>query len=117
MKTFKVVDGDIIFGSQGEIVMVEGQEEEAQSIERIFSANAKEFFLDPDHGFEFDLLKTKRPDKNLIRLGLITAATQDDRVKTVRDSTINFDSAERTLSIGFKIITKSGNTVESEVTL
>jgi len=117
MRTFKLVDGDLVFDNNGELVMVEGKEEEAQSIERIFSANVKEFFLDPDHGFDFDLLKTKRPDKNLIRLGLITAATQDDRVKSVTATTIDFDNTARSLAIGFKIVTKTGNTIESEVSL
>jgi len=117
MRTFKLVDGDLVFDNNGDLVMVEGKEEEAQSLERIFSANVKEFFLDPDHGFDFDLLKTKRPDKNLIRLGLITAATQDERVKSVKDATIDFDNTARSLAIGFKIITKTGNTIESEVTL
>ncbi|URN85882.1 DUF2634 domain-containing protein [Acetobacterium wieringae] len=117
MRTFKLIDGDIVFDNNGELVMVEGKEEEAQSLERIFSANVREFFLDPDHGFDFDLLKTKRPDKNLIRLGLIAAATQDDRVKTVTATTIEFDNSARSLAIGFKIITKTGNTIESEVRL
>lgn len=111
------MDDDIVFDNQGELVMVDGKEEEAQSIERIFTANVKEFFLDPDHGFDYDLLKSKHPDRNLIRLGLITAATQDDRVKSVSLTTFDFSNTARTINIGFKIYTKTGNTIESEVSL
>lgn len=117
MRTLKLVDDDLVFDNQGNLEMIDGREEEAQSIERIFSANVKEFLLDPDHGFDFDLLKAKRPDKNLIRLGLIEAATQDDRIKTVTGVTISLDNNTRKLSISCKIITKTGNTLESEVSL
>lgn len=117
MRTFKIIDGDLVFDNQGELVMVEGKEEEAQSIERIFSANAKEFLLDPAHGFDFNLLQTKRPDKNLIRLGLIEAATKDERIKTVTGMSIDFDKGTRKVSISCKIITKTGNALESEVSM
>lgn len=117
MKTFKVINDDLVFDLSGNLVMVEGKEEEAQCIERIFSTNTNEFFLNPDHGFNYEALKVKNPDHNLIRLALISAATQDKRVKTASLTGIDLNKSERSAVVRFKITMKSGNTIESEVSL
>lgn len=117
MKTFKIINDDLLFDSSGNLVMVEGKEEEAQSIERIFSTNINEFFLNSDHGFDYEALKVKNPDHNLIRLALISAATQDKRVKTASLTAIDLNESERSAAIRFGITMKSGNIIESEVSL
>lgn len=117
MKTFLIKDNDLVLDNQGEIAMVEGDQEQVQSIKRLLTANINEFFLEITHGFDYSLLKTKQPDNNLIRLGLIDAITQDTRVDNISNLIINLDNATRKLTVNFKILLKTGNTVESEVSL
>lgn len=117
MKTLKIVNNDLVFNKNGELEMVEGREEEAQSIERIFSTNIKEFFLDPEHGFDYGVLKVKKPDQNTLRLALINAATQDQRVKTANLLVFKLGQEKRKAVIEFKLKMKNGSTIESEVSL
>ncbi|MBK5244284.1 MAG: DUF2634 domain-containing protein [Eubacteriaceae bacterium] len=117
MKTFLIKDNDLVFDNQGDLMMVEGDQEQIQGVERLLTANVNEFFLEITHGFDYSLLKTKQPDSNLIRLGLIDAITQDTKVDNISNLIINLDNATRKLTVNFKILLVSGNTVESEVSL
>lgn len=114
MISFLIQDDDLVFDGQGNLLMVEGREEEAQSIERLLTTRVKEFFLNPAMGFDYSVLGSKSPDYNAIRLALIDCITQDKRVLSVTGITFNLDNETRQLSVNFNFTTTSG-IITSEV--
>ena len=117
MKTFKIEYDDIAFNRNGELKMVEGGEEEAQSIERILTANLREFVLDLDHGFDYSGMRDKTINESIVRLALIDAVSQDKRVKSAELVSFDEYKINRSAAIRFKITMKSGDVIESEVSL
>ena len=114
MISFLIQDDDLVFDGQGNLLMVERKEEEAQSIERLLTTRVNEFFLNPAMGFDYSVLDAKSPDYNAIRLALIECITQDKRVLSVTGITFNLDNETRQLSVNFNFTTNSG-TITSEV--
>ncbi|PKM61626.1 MAG: DUF2634 domain-containing protein [Firmicutes bacterium HGW-Firmicutes-4] len=117
MKTLKIVDDDLVFNNQGVLEMVEGPGEEVQALERTFSTNKGEFFMAPDFGFEYDVLKVKNPRNDMILLAMVDAVTYDARFKRITDLKISKDRSDRKIAISSKIIKTTGETLESEVIL
>ncbi|ABR46663.1 hypothetical protein Amet_4346 [Alkaliphilus metalliredigens QYMF] len=117
MKTFKIVDDDIVFDGQNNIVMVEGKDEEIQSINRVFTTRLNEFFLEPEHGFDYSVLQTKQVDEEQIRLAVIEAANQDPRVQEVEELNIIVERKSRKVTIDFKVKMQSGELLEGQEVL
>lgn len=116
MKTFKIVDGDLVFDGQNNLVIVEDIEEEAQSIERILTTNKNEWFLDVDFGLDYQAIQGKGKDKESIALAIIEAIHQDDRVEEIEYINIDFNRKNRNIKVDFRVKMKSGSTIEgSEV--
>ena len=117
MKTFKIntETNDLEFDGQNNILMVADSDEEAQSIERVLTTNIEEWFLNPQHGFNYSLIQTKRVDYEAVRLGLIQAITQEPRVEEVEEVNMELLRQKRKLLVNFRARMKSGNIVESEV--
>lgn len=116
MKTFKIVDGDLTFDGQNNLVVIEDVEEEAQSIERILTTNQGEWFLNTLHGLDYNELQGKGKTKEGIMLAITEAIYQDDRVEDIEYIDIKLDRENRNINVDFKVKMKSGNTIEgSEV--
>lgn len=111
MKTFKITDGDFSFGSNKKIVMTDGSDEEAQALERCFTTNAGEWFLNAVHGLEYPKIRGKGITDEAIQMAVIKAAVQDTRVKEVISIDIDRNEAKRTVSIIFQCRLVSGATV------
>ncbi len=114
MKTFKIKNGDLVFDSQNNIEMVEGKDEEIQSIERILTTNKGEWFLNILHGLNYDDIQGKGKSKESIKLAITEAIFQDDRVDDLIFLDVNFNRIERKLNIKFKLKMTSGNILEHE---
>ncbi|SMB95324.1 Protein of unknown function [Desulfonispora thiosulfatigenes DSM 11270] len=110
MKTFKIKNGDIVFDGK-DIVLVEGIEEEKQSIERLLSTNIGEWFLNIDFGLDYKVLQGKQIDKERIRMAIVKALSQEDRIEKVEKVEISFDNARRYLKVSFILLMKTGNTI------
>lgn len=108
MKTFKIIDGDIAFDSNGTIVMTDGADEEAQALERCFTTNVSEWFLNATHGLEYNRVRGKNISDGSIRAAVIKAAVQDARVKEVIGIDIEREKAKRNIIIRFHCILSSG---------
>lgn len=91
MKAFKVnSNGDLII-KNGDLVMIEGQEELRQSVERILTTNINEWFLDTEFGLDYSELQGKGKREDGIKLALSEAIYQDPRIKTVDIKNIEID--------------------------
>ena len=113
MKTFKIVDGDFLLDADQTIVMTDGDEEIAQAIERCFTTNAGEWFLNALHGLEYDKIRGKGVTNEAIQMAVIKAATQDERVREVIHVDIARNANSRAVSIQFRCKLISG----AEVTI
>lgn len=97
--------------------MVADNEELAQSVERVLTTNLGDFFLNKNMGFDRSLVTQKQLNNNAIRLGVIEAITQDERIKGIRRLEINLDRQNRNVVINFDILTTTNGTVEGSVVI
>lgn len=115
MKTFKIINGDLVFDGQNNLVMVEGKEEIAQSIERILTTNIGEWFLNLKHGLDYQEIQGKGRDIEGIKLAITEAILQEERVSEVERIDLSLDK-DRHLKINVTVRLQEGDTLEiSEV--
>lgn len=115
MKTFKIVDGDLVFDGQGNLVMVEGEDEIVQSIERILTTNKGEWFLNLEHGLDYQEIQGKGRDIEGIKLAITEAILQEERVSEVEKIDLFLDK-DRHLKINVTARLQGGDTLDlSEV--
>ena len=115
MKTFKIVNGDLVFDGQGNLVMVEGKEEIGQSIERILTTNIGEWFLNLEHGLDYRAIQGKGRDIEGIKLAITEAILQEERVSEVEKIDLSLDK-DRHLKINVTVRLQEGDILEiSEV--
>lgn len=114
MKTFKIANDDLMFDGQNNLVMVEGSEEEAQSIERTLTTNNGEWFLNILHGLNYAEIQGKGKTKEDIKLSLIEAIYQEPRVEDIEFIDVRINNQYRTLEVKFNVLMKSGNYVSVE---
>lgn len=93
MKTFKIVNDDIVFDAQNNIVMVEGTEELMQSVERTLTTNINEWFLNLDFGLDYRSIRGKGKDLESIKLEIADTIYQDERVTEVDITDISVDDS------------------------
>lgn len=117
MRTLKIVNGDIIFDEQRNLMMVEGREEEMQSIERLLTTNIEEWFLNIEHGLDYRKLQKKGISDEEIHLTVMHALAQEERIQEVESIDIVRNEKDRTVAIGFKCVMKSGEEVTGEEVL
>ncbi len=119
LKTFLIVDNDLIFDSNLDLAMAEGQQEEAQAIERALTTDINEWFLSSNHGLDYSHINTKLFDEERARLEVINTIYQDPRIETVESVDFEFlqdEEGEQLLSIRFKAKMQGRDTfIQSEV--
>ena len=101
MRTFLLVENDIAFDKDRNIIMTQGDDEVAQSLERVFTTNAGEWFLNILHGLEYPRIQGKGVTDEEIQMAVIQAALQDHRVTEVLQIDIIHDVPRRTVDINF----------------
>jgi len=115
MKTFKIVNGDLVFDGQGNLVIVKGKEEIGQSIERILTTNIGEWFLNLEHGLDYSAIQGKGRDEEGIQLALAEAILQEERVSEVERIDLFLDK-DRHLKINVTVRLQEGDNLQiSEV--
>ena len=115
MKSFKIVDGDLQLDGQNNLRMVDGDDEFMQCITETLKTNAGEWFLNPLHGFDrFEILGEKYDQERAIN-ALFAALMQEPRVDRVENIELEFDRANRRLSVKYAVIKTTGETVEGGV--
>lgn len=97
--------------------MISDNDELAQSVERVLTTNLGDFFLNKNMGFDRSLVTQKQLNNNAIRLGVIEAITQDERIKGIRSLEINLDRQNRNVVINFDILTTTNGTAEGSVVI
>ena len=101
LKSFKIVEDDLSFDSGKKIVITDGDNEVAQALERCFTTDAGEWFLNGRHGLKYPKIRGKGVTDEAIQLAVIKAAIQDERVSEVVSIEIERDNLRRTVDIKF----------------
>lgn len=114
METFKIVDGDIIFDEQGDLMLVNDDLEVIQSINRILTTNKGEWFLNVDFGLNYNEIQGKGKSIDNMKLAVTEAILQEERVESIVSLVVEL-LKNRGCRIFFKAKIKSGNLVEGEV--
>lgn len=116
MKSLKIEGGDLVL-ENGEFVMLEGEEEEAQCIERVLTTNQGEWFLNQLHGLDYAHIFTKPFDEDRARLSIIEAINQDPRVESVEEIDFQFDRQSRHMVVAVRVKMVTGSTIEEVIEL
>jgi len=117
MRTFKLENNDLSIDKYHNIVLVQGDKEIAQSLERIFTTNTGEWFLNIYHGLEYASIQGKGVTDEQIQRAIITAALQDHRVREVIDIKISHNIPKRKIDIVFHCKVSTGETITVPFTI
>ena len=111
MRAPKIVDGDLVF-ENGDVVMVEGDEELAQSLQTVFQTNKGEWFLNENHGLDRSPFLTKKFDEAMATDAIAEATVQEERVQRIEN--ISFKREVRSLTVDATFIKEDGQPLQLE---
>lgn len=115
MFNFKVAaDGDIELDDQGQIVMVDEDDELEQSVRLLLGTNQGEWFLNSIHGLAYKYLQVQSPDPERIRSEVLQTLSQEPRIAKVEEIQVEFLYRERKLKISFRAIAQDGSEIQFE---
>lgn len=114
MRTLLLRDGDLVFAA-GELQMVAGAEEVAQSCRVILGTRRGEWFLNPELGIDFDAFNGKDPSLEVMEDELRAGLEQEPRIQTIDEITITVNKVDRTLLVSFTATAVDGQIVSEEV--
>lgn len=104
MKTLAMRNGDLVF-ENGELQMLEGDAELAQSVEILLSTAKGEWFLNLETGLDRTAIFNKRFNETEIKDSIITAMEQEPRIATVENIILKKEG--RTLIMDDLLFTKA----------
>lgn len=110
----KIVDGDLIIDDNGDFVMVEDDEELAQSVTMVLQTRKEEFFLDLDHGLVFDNLVGKEASQDEAYEDILEAVSQEERIASVDAVSFDDDRKQRKRSVSLTLQKENGETLMLE---
>lgn len=120
MKSFYInpATNDLELDGHNEIKTVEGDEELLQSVRIILTTNLKEWFLNPQHGFDRFAVLGKRVERDRVFDALYQAILQDERINRINDVKMDIDREKRKIKVDFSFTKKEdGETIEGSASL
>lgn len=112
LNTFKMINGDIAIGRDGDLVLVTGQEELRQNIENRLSINKNEWFLNVNLGLAYEEIRGKGVTDAEIGFAIRECTAQDDRIKSTEILEINRHE-NRYADIRIALTDKGGERIEA----
>lgn len=111
MRAPKIIDGDLVF-ENGDIVMVEGDEELTQSLQSVFQTNKGEWFLNSEHGLDRSPLLVKKFDEAMATDAIAEATAQEERIQRIEN--VSFKREGRSLKADATFIKNDGQPLQVE---
>jgi phage baseplate assembly protein W len=107
-------NGDLVM-KNGEIQMIEGDQELAQSVESILKTRQGEFFMNTEFGLNRNNLLGKQADQDAAHDDIVEAIAQEERIATVDDIAFADDRSSRSRTVSLSM-TKAddGETISLE---
>ncbi|EJU22955.1 hypothetical protein HMPREF1143_0485 [Peptoanaerobacter stomatis] len=116
MKTFLIKDDDIVI-ENGDVMLVYDTDEICQCVERAITTRLEEFFLSLEHGMDYEEMQSKAPDIDRLKLDVIEAALQEERLSLIESIYIDINRANRKANIMFVGILENGEEIQGEVVI
>lgn len=113
MRTLKIQNGDLVI-TAGDFMMIEGDEELAQSVRMTMETAQGEWFLNADFGMRREPFENKPYNEEEIRASIIEAATDDTRISSVENLTTTLDRVARSLGVMLELQKVDGETITIE---
>lgn len=117
MQSLKLVDGDLSFDDNGELIMIDGAEEVAQCAAVTIGTNMEEWFLNPGLGIKFRAFLDKQQSEAEMREQIRQGLFQEPRIRTVESIEFTIDRKKRELWVRFVATADTGEVIEREVTI
>lgn len=114
MQSLKLIDGDIQFDENGELIMVEGDEELIQCCTIALGTNTGEWFLNPEMGIDFKSFLGKNVNEEIMRGELARGLLQEDRIESLDDATFEINRTARTMTVYFTATGTNGEKIQRE---
>jgi len=108
MRVPKIVDGDLVF-ENGDVVMIDEDEEIAQCVRTILQTNKGEWFLNENFGLDRSPLLTKQFDEALAADAIAEAVAQEERIQRIEN--ISFRREGRKLYVELTLVKSDGQTL------
>ncbi|GED69383.1 DUF2634 domain-containing protein [Brevibacillus reuszeri] len=117
MLSLKLVNGDLAFDEDGELLTIEGPEEIAQCAAITLGTNKNEWFLNPQMGIRFMAFLDKKQSEEEMREEIRQGLFQEPRIKTVESIDFSIDRKKRELEVRFQATAIDGALINEVVTL
>lgn len=114
MKTLELEGNDLKL-IKGTFLIVEDEQEVAQSLDALLSIRKGEFVLDEHVGMDHDNLLGKNVNFDEIRDDIIEALSQDERVELVDDVIISAENRNALITFNAKLIDDQEVSEEVEI--
>lgn len=111
MRAPKIIDGDLVF-ENGDVVMVDGDEELVQSLQTVFQTNKGEWFLNESHGLDRTPFLVKKFDESLASDAIAEATAQEERIQRIEN--VSFKREGRSLTVDATFIKEDGQPLQLE---
>ncbi|QOS97543.1 DUF2634 domain-containing protein [Brevibacterium sp. JNUCC-42] len=115
MQSLKLVDGDVVFDANGDLVMIDGAEEFAQCLRLTLGMNKGEWFLNPELGIKCSAFLDKSQSDEEMREQIRQGLFQEPRTKTVEDIRFTLDRKKRLMDVHFVVTSIEGYRIEEGV--
>jgi phage baseplate assembly protein W len=106
-------DYDIIINDKGNIEMLSGLDEIAQSIQILLSVNKGEWAFNIDFGLDYSAFIDESSNLEYIKAKILQALDTDERIIEVEEFDMEFIPETRTIKIDLKMRVQNGETEET----
>jgi hypothetical protein len=114
LKAIKMNGNDLAFDGF-DFVLATGDDELLQQIREILSVNLNEWFLNLDHGIDFQLFFQKPMNQELIQTSIIQKVQELEQIATVEITSFEYDARIRKPTILFTATKVNGEVVEGGI--
>ena len=115
----KLTDCDITFDSENNLEVIIDNDEVGQALKNILQTAKNEWFLNTELGVDWFTVLGQKFDEEVVRLAIVEALFQDNRVNQVEDVTLSLDSNRVLTATATVLYTlqDENRTIEIEVTV
>ena len=106
-------DYDLIINDKGNIEMLSGLDEIAQSIQILLSVNKGEWAFNIDFGLDYSAFIDESSNLEYIKAKILQALDTDERIIEVEEFDMEFIPETRTIKIDLKMRVQNGETEET----
>ena len=106
---------DLALDETGALALIHGDETSAQCVRNTLLVYKGEWFLDENHGTDYESVMGKPPDERLTREIIREAVFQEPGVAHIDELSVEPDAHSRRLSVRFTGRLKSGRPIALEV--